>query len=356
MRTSLPLIAVLFGGCEQESAAPFLETEYVRYSTVQPHAPCGGLAGDTDRKVEHLYDRLEEPYPPPRSIFYKWVADNSGLLCVENAAGCTRLGSEGPIIAALDLANSHELAHASHFSTLGYSHPLLSEGLATYYTGRYGLLSSDAKDTFAADIESILVEGEVLGRQYPLAAHFVGVTIERHGLDAFKEFWREVGFSTTLAEFRAAYESRYGEPWPAALATMAGQRQAAWFDLECEGEAQVVGAEGLHLVVPETCEDEGVFGPVRNDEAYAGDVRIPIELSTDGSYHFKFTHPGGADVAAATFRGCQLAGPALGAPITVFFPRDDHSVLLGAGRYLLSVRVPLTPSDAPVEAWIVPEG
>lgn len=68
------------------------------------------------------------------------------------------------------------------------------------------------------------------------------------------EFWREVGFSTTLAEFRAAYESR------------------------------------------------------------------------------------------------------LGAPITVFFPRDDHSVLLGAGRYLLSVRVPLTPSDAPVEAWIVPEG
>lgn len=156
MRTWLLFMTALIGGCEDETEGPFLETKYVRYVTDQPFAPCGGLGRDTDRKVEYLYDRLEEPYPSPLSILYKWVADDSSLTCLPGAAGCTNLSPDGPYIAAVELAMSHELAHAAQFDTLGYTHPLLGEGFATYYSGRYGDLTAGAAETFAADIESMI--------------------------------------------------------------------------------------------------------------------------------------------------------------------------------------------------------
>ncbi len=356
MRTWLLFVTALVGGCEDETEGPFLETEYVRYVTVQPFAPCGGLVRDTDRKVEHLYDRLEEPYPSPLSILYKWVADDSSLTCLKGAAGCTSLGPDGPRIAAVELAMTHELAHAAHFDTLGYTHSLLSEGFATYYSGRYGDLTAGAMETFAADIESMITSKEVPGAQYPLAAQFVGATIERHGLSEFKEFWQAIEPSSPLESFREIYESHYDEPWDEALVTIASQERAVWLDVECEGETQVVGAEGLHLMVAETCEDESVVGPVRNGGGYAGELRIPIELPVEGSYRFAFVHPGGAGVLAAMFRGCQSGGPAPAAPLTAFTAQDDQVVFMAAGRYLLGVRVPLTAGEAPVEVRITREG
>lgn len=356
MRTWLPLFAVLCGSCEEESDPAFLETEYVRYVTDQPFVPCGGLAQNTDQKVEQLSDRVGEPYPSPQSILYKWVADNSTLVCAENALGCTRLEPEGPIVAALELAVFHELAHAVHFASLGYTHPVLSEGFAVYHGNLYGGLSSSSMDTFASDIESMIQNGDVSAGQYLSAGHFVGAIVERHGIAAFKDFWRELGYSSTLDDFRTAYEAHFDEPWAEALVTIANHERTVWSDLECEGEAQVVGAEGLHLMVAETCEDESVVGPVRNGGGYAGELRIPIELPVEGSYRFAFVHPGGAGVLAAMFRGCQSGGPAPAAPLTAFTAQDDQVVFMAAGRYLLGVRVPLTAGEAPVEVRITREG
>ncbi len=59
--------------------------------------------------------------------------------------------------------------------------------------------------------------GEWSGEQYPLAARFVGMTIERHGIAAFKAFWREVPRHAKLAEVRATYEASFGESWSDAL-------------------------------------------------------------------------------------------------------------------------------------------
>lgn len=356
MRTWLPLFAALCGGCEDESDPPFLETEYVRYVTDQPFAPCGGLAQNTDRKVEQLYDRLAEPYPPPQSILYKWVADNETLVCAENALGCTRLEQERPIVAAVELAVFHELAHAVHFASLGYTHPVLSEGFAVYHGNLYGGLSASSIDTFASDIESMIQLGEVSAGQFLLAAQFVGATVERHGLAPFKEFWRDLEYSSTFEEFRTAYEAHYDEPWDEAIVEIANHERAIWSDLECEGEAQTVGAGGLRLMVAETCEDESVVGPVRNGVGYAGEVRLPIELPVEGSYRFTFIHPGAVDDVAAVFRGCQSGGPAPATPITAFTAQDDQVILMGAGRYLLGVRVPLTAGGAPVEVRITREG
>jgi hypothetical protein len=84
-------------------------------------------------------------------------------------------------------------------------------------------------------------------------------------------------------------------------------------------------------------------------------LRIPLELK-EGQYRFAFDHPGGAGDLAATFRGCQSGSPAPLAPITIFFPQDDLTFLLGAGRYLLSVRVPLADGSPPVEVVVEPTG
>lgn len=355
----LPLIAILGSACDENSDPPFLETKYVRYVSELPLDPCGGLAKSTDEKVEHLFDRLDEPYPPPLSILYKWVADDSTLICSPNPLGCARLTPEGPVIASTELAVSHELAHAVHFFALGYTHPLLSEGLATYETEGNQALSLVAIQTFGTDIESFITLGDVPGDQYHLAAQFAGATLERHGLAAFKKFWQQVTFSTTLDEFRTAYEAQYDESWSDALVRISEHRSANWPDRGCEGDAQVIGAEGLHLMVTETCEDATVFGPVRSGGAPAGMSRIPVEIPNEGSYRFAFVHPGEKGDVAAYFRGCQVGGPAPGTPLTAFFVQgdpDEQVALMGAGRYLLSVRVPLTAGGEPVEVRITPEG
>ncbi len=356
MRTWLPLVAVLGLACEGESSDSFLETKYVRYVTEQPFAPCGGLAHDTDRKIEYLYDMIGEPYPPPRSILYKWVEDNSNLVCGTNALGCARLEAEGPVVASTELVVFHELAHAVHFFALGYSHSLLSEGMAVYYTANYDVLSPEGMDSFASDIESILVLGDVPGPKYPVAALFVGAIIERHGMDLFKEFWRDIGVSTTPEEFRAAYEARFGEEWAEGLTAMSAWKQTFWDDIGCEGDARMVDPRGLHLVIPETCEDEAATGPIRRGPTYDGEISIVIELPSDGFYRFTFVHPGKPDEPVMDFRGCQADGPAPAAPINIFFAQDDETVLLEAGRYLLGVRVPLMPGEAPVEVMISPQG
>lgn len=356
MRTWLKLMAVLCVGCGAESDAPFLETEYVRYVTDQPFTPCGGLARNTDRKIEYLFDHIDEPYPPPQAILYKWLADDSSLVCIENAIGCTRLDPDGPTIASVELGVFHELAHAVHLYALGYSHPVLNEGFAVYYTGRYGDLSPDGMMTFASDIESMISLGDLAKEQYPLAAKFVGATIERHGLSTFKNFWKDVGYSSTLAEFRAAYEAHYEESWTEALAMIASHKRASWMDPECEGEAKVLDAEGLQLIISETCQDEGVVGPVRNGDMYAGEMRISVEIPIGGSYRFAFSHSGAGDGVVASFRGCESGGPAPVTPINVFLVQDDREVLLDPGRYLLGVRVPLTPGEVPVEVSITPKG
>jgi len=43
------------------------------------------------------------------------------------------------------------------------------------------------------------------------------MTIERHGVAAFKAFWREVPRHAKLAEVRATYEASFGESWSDAL-------------------------------------------------------------------------------------------------------------------------------------------
>lgn len=347
------LAVLLCGSCEPSDDA-FLQTQYVRYTTDQPFAPCGGLADDTDRKIEHLFDRIGEPLPPRDSIAYKWVSDNSSLVCIDYAAGCTRLEADGVKIAALELAQFHELAHAVHFLTLGLGHRVLSEGFATYYADQPGELSAEAMALFGASIESMIVEGVVPGDQYPFAAHFVGVTIERYGLEAFKRFWQDVDRSASSDEFRAAYERRYREPWSDALATIAARKRSVYTDIACRGEARSVGVDGLNLVFEQTCMDEGVLGPVLRDGAIAGEVLVPLELS-EGMYRFSFVTPGTTSDPAAAFRGCHEGAPALVAPVGLFFP-GDAAVYLAAGRYLLSVRVPLVADAVPLELTIVREG
>lgn len=345
VRRKFMLTVALCGSCESSDDA-FLETTYVRYVTEQPFAPCGGLAADTDLKIEHLFDRIGEPYPSKRSITYKWVANNQSLVCLDYAAGCTRMEGEEPIVAALDLAQTHELAHATHFLALGWGNRLLAEGFATYLANQPPALSAESLSSFATDIELMIAQGTVATeKQYALAAQFVGVTMERHGIEDFKDFWRNVDGTTTLEAFRMAYETQYGEPWAQALSAIAAGQQSTYTDIGCRGEAQVVGTEGLSLTFAQTCEDDGVLGPVWRNGVIAGEVPIPVQFD-EGLYRFSFTSKGAVDEPAAHFRGCHEGTTAPQVPVGLFFPGEDSVLFLGAGRYLLSVRVPLTQDDA----------
>lgn len=133
MRASILFASLGCAACEATpDEGPFLETHYVRYLSDQPFAPCGGLARETDKQVEFLFDLLGEPYPPPLSIEYEWVEDNSTLTCSDNASGCAQATVGGAAIESVYLAYLHELAHAAHLLTIGTSHRVLTEGFASY--------------------------------------------------------------------------------------------------------------------------------------------------------------------------------------------------------------------------------
>jgi hypothetical protein len=332
---------------------PFLETRYVRYVSDQPFAPCGGLARETDKQVEFLFDLLGEPYPPPLLVEYEWVEDNSMLTCGENAAGCAQATAEGgAAIASIYLAYLHELAHAAHLLTIGTSHRVLTEGFATYASDSNRVAAPQDTGLFTQAIESFLDAGPLSADQYPLAARFVGMTIERHGIATFKEFWKMVPRAAKLAEVRAAYEANFGESWSDALATIASREQTVFRDPYCEGDAQAVGNE-LKLTLTQTCEDEDVTGPLHNSGVVTGELPIPIELASEGMYRFRFNSAGGPTEPVASLRGCSIGVPAPVPSVSLFTSQDDVTQYLGPGRYLLNVRVSLAPGDnAPIDVTI----
>lgn len=345
----LVLIASL-GAVACPAAAPdedsFLETKYVRYVTDQPFAPCGGLARVTDTQVEYLFDLLGEPYPAPLSIEYGWAGDSSVLKCEEKVAGCARATSEGASISSIYLADLHELAHATHLLTIGTSHPVLTEGFASYASNQPRAATVQNPTSFTQTIEDMFVVGSVSAERYPVAARFVGMTIERKGIDAFKKFWRGVPRNAQLSEVRATYEASFGEPWSDALAAIAVHEQAAFNDPYCEGDVRDV-AEHLELTLTQTCEDEEVSGPLKTPGVVTGELPIPIRLTSEGMYRFRV---GGSDQSVApvaALRGCSNGVAAPVPAISLLTPGDDVTQYLGPGRYLLNVRVALSPGVSP---------
>ena len=354
MRAVLLIASLGCAACEaaDPDEAAFLDTRYVRYVSDQPFAPCGGLARETDKRVEFLFDLLDEPYPAPLSIAYEWAEGGSTLKCDENAAGCAKATPEGALISSTYLADFHELAHAAHLLTIGTSHRLLTEGLASYASNQPRAAAPQDATVFAVGIERILESGVPSADEYPLAARFVGMTIERHGIAAFKEFWRNVPRDAQSVEVREAYEASFGESWSDALAVIASREQTAFRDPSCEGAAQDVG-DRLQLSLTQTCEDEDVTGPLRNSGVVTGELPIPIELASEGLYRFRFSDSGVSKRPIASFRGCSNGTPAPVPALTLFSSQDDVTQYIGPGRYLLNVRVPLAPGgDSPIEVII----
>lgn len=353
VRASILFASLGCAACEATSdEGPFLETHYVRYMSDQPFAPCGGLARETDKQVEFLFDLLSEPYPPPLSIEYEWVEDNSTLTCSDNASGCAQATVGGAAIESIYLAYLHELAHAAHLLTLGTSHRVLTEGFASYASSQPRVAAPQDAAVFTQAIESLLDAGTLSGEQYTLAARFVGMTIERHGIAAFKAFWREVPRDAKLAEVRATYEASFGESWSDALAAIASREQTAFRDPYCEGDVRAVGDQ-LKLTLTQTCEDEDVTGPLRNSGVVTGELPIPIELASEGMYRFHFDSAGGPTEPVAGLRGCSIGSPAPVPSISLFSSQDDVTQYLGPGRYLLNIRAPLIPGDnAPIDVII----
>jgi hypothetical protein len=319
----------------------FLETKYVRYVTDQPVTPCGGLARVTDKQVEYLFDLLGEPYAAPLSIEYDWAEDSSALKCDKKVAGCAQATPEGASISSLYLADLHELAHATHLLTIGTSHPVLTEGFATYASNQPGVAIAQDPMIFIQTIEDMFVVGSVAAERYPIAARFVGMTIERKGIDAFKKFWVGVPRNALLSEVRATYEEHFGEPWSDALTALAVQEQAVFYDPYCEGDALDV-AEHLELTLTQTCEDDEVSGPLNSAGVVTGVLPIPIQLTSEGMYRFRLGDSDRTGPVTA-LRGCSNGVAAPTPAISSFVPGDDITQYLGPGRYLLNVRVPLAP-------------
>ena len=348
MRAVLLLASLECAACEAmvPDEGSVVETRYVRYVSDQPFAPCGALARETDQQVEYLFDFLGEPYPAPQSIEYEWVEDESLLTCGENTAGCAHGTAVGAAIESIFLAHFHELAHAAHELTIGNSHRILTEGFASYASGQPQTADPQDVTLFTQVIEGFITAGVVPLDQYPLVARFVGMTIERHGIAAFKAFWRKVPRNVQLDEFRATYETSFGVFWSDALAAIASREQTSFSDLSCEGDVQVVG-DSLKLTFSETCEDEEVTGPLRNFGVVKGELPVPIELTSEGMYRFRLNSGGGPKEPVAGLRGCRDGGPAPVAPVTLFVSNEDVIQYLGPGRYLLNVYVPLAPGDSP---------
>lgn len=84
------------------------------------------------------------------------------------------------------------------------------------------------------------------------------------------------------------------------LSAIAAGQQSTYTDIGCRGEAQVVGTEGLRLTFAQTCEDDGVLGPVWRNGVIAGDVPIPVQFD-EGCIGFRSPRRGPLTSQQRTF-------------------------------------------------------
>lgn len=313
-------------------------SRYIELVSWADFTPCHSALPELDTFIDEVFLALEEPTPTAPFIELQWFSppDRSERAgdwpCSANAHGCT-FDTEPLIkVASLDIEHRHELVHAVHLKALGLGHPLLREGLASYYGNPYRDQDLDA--SIFGEKMNLLLES-VDGIDFPdyaIARRFVGATIERHGVALFKSFWGRTGEDASGNDFRASYESTYSEDFDEALSIIATYQTVGDPLPRCvTPPVPWVNTDYLETTVGGRCEDGGSIGPLLLDP-FVFQRRFTIDIENDGFYEFQ--------ALGSSFTGTALTGSSCGPTQEPQFwnvPADTPLLIeLSAGQYLIT--------------------
>lgn len=339
----LVIVVSLLLACSDEGGAEPVSLgagRYVELFAWSEAELCAGTLHRLDTFVEAVFLELEEDPPEGPFINYLWSEgttkpDGEGWDCITGASGCAIPRSQGESvdIRSVWIDHYHELVHAVHLRALGRSAPLLEEGLATYY--------GDPSDRWAAGADAL--DDKLVpffdqgftprGRSYPAAKRFVGYTIERYGIEAFKGLWREVPHGISYASFRSVYESRFALSFAEALAEAAEHELIHQTLSRCTGEELDWGeGDDLQVELGGTCDEDDSIGPTLLTPLVLNKKFI-VDVPVAGAYQVSIDDleiPG----VALTLMSCERWGEGVyvtvngGLPVNESLPQGRHVVTI----------------------------
>lgn len=316
MRRAALVVSLTLGACAPDEEAPpdwvlppvGASSKYVDYSTWADAAPVclDDRLAQWDEFIEEAAAFLEVE-PPSGRIRYVAVplpystpfgevkalpdydVPDNAWGCSETAAGCyryLRAEDRGLIFAKMEEL-FHELAHAVDIAALGYSHPVLMEGLAQFVT------LSDPYARVPEDFPTHFMEMVAAGphpNNYALAMHFVGSMIERGGIEEFKELRAQLARDDDLDALADAYARVYGEDLEAGLAAMTTPIHGLGLSPDPCAAEETLGWTSpgqIETTLRGTCGDGSFVG-----FGSGFSKRYLIELEEAGDYEFTVEGPG----------------------------------------------------------------
>jgi hypothetical protein len=284
-RGTLQLCAALLLGCgpADENLPPVqIEGDFLTYAANEE--VCDGTVEYGELWMTSVAARMgisEEEILP--TTYYQLTVEEANDRCGSYA--CTRIVDGEIQVFAPAIFRKHEMVHAIHLSAWPQRRALLTEGLAK-------LFADNEPHSFEMDGPSIDIDEQIEKEQADSQTAIVGSRIvywivQRHGIDAFREFWHADTMKGSAEEFRALFEQHFGESLDAMLADVAGQPACPL--MTCVGDVVEWEGEVWTIESPKGCNDGSTMGN-RNSELIrtvlmevpeAGTYTVSISENTD---------------------------------------------------------------------------
>ena len=347
----LPLLLAI-AACNGDPVRPqsLGQSRYVEIFAWEETELCRGTLEYFDTYLEAIFIAIDEPFPEESFIEYTWfdltVSDEEKQTwpCPPGASGCARKSEAGISISSYFFVHHHELVHAVHLYALGSSHPLLHEGLASYYGNpnyRLTLTAEEVDEGLRDFFSGPLTPGEF---SYPVAKYFVGYVVETFGVDGLKDLWAGVTKGQSYGDFRSAYEDILGAPFDDLLNTLPAYDLTHQTLGQCSGtEIPWVDPDLLEVSISGQCDDPGAIGPI-SLAPLAFSLPYLVEVPVTGDYQLLLT--GGDNPGGLTMYGCGMKGENQ----YMFLSEDQpENRLLIAGTYAIIVDLPAVEPEATLQ-------
>lgn len=253
----------LAASCSEDAVEPQPDGrgEYVELYLDDGLEACEGTLAAYDRFLDRAFTSWTGEPPPEGFVVPVHVLHESAC---SHGFSCA---SRGGAWLTSQLGEMHELAHVMHQATDGRSAVWLSEGVATAFGDfpHAGTLASDVKP------DSVFVDS-AQDLDYGQAGVFTSFLMDRHGVAAFREYFRAVGAidDPLPADFEREFAIAFGEALDVAWPVFLSQPRCT-FDLKlCDGMSTPID---IPFEIDEddiSCDDPHVMGfadsnPVRNE-------------------------------------------------------------------------------------------
>jgi len=248
----------------------------------------------------------------------------------------------------------HEIVHATRLldSKIRFLSSPIEEGLAT-------LFGADWPDDIVIPLEAqaILAERYVTGlREYDRAGQTMSILLDRHGLEAFREFDE---LARTAGE-DAAFVDVFGETkeeFAAAAETRPICEQSQWWMplVECDGEPITADPETglLTLEGNVSCGEPDVKGPEYGRMWTSRRFRLDFRTSFFHSYDFDFPDDATLEIVGCN-EGCPERFAYIGTRDQVSGYGGNALEDLEPGEYFLRLIRPVSDDDGHFEIVIAP--